>query len=185
MAQLPNSHFPNNSDHVSAFVAAPVLPQPITAPAPAGQGNGFIETLRKAAQALGQRLKRAEPVRPPEYTTVHAHLKLNVNKPDFTADSTVAHLQKGTANSQIPQQEHLLKYLRSNRQLRVSAATVGQERVLQIDIPRWEDAAAIRKRLTIFHPEAIAALHDAPAAQASAQRPGRTAQSAANPAARM
>jgi hypothetical protein len=182
MAQQQH-RFPQNSDHVSAFVAAPVLPQP--APPIAESGSRLVAALRSAAQAFGQRFKRAEPARPPEFTTVYAHLRHDLNKPSFTADSTVAHLQNGTADSQIPQQEHLLKYLRSNRQLRITASTVGQERVLQIDIPRWEDAAAIRKRLTIYHPGAIAALHDAPTVQVTAARPGTHSKPAAQPAARM
>lgn len=185
MAQQQH-RFPQNSDHVSAFVAAPVLPQPATAPVAPDSRGGIIDAIRKAAQAIGQRLQRVEPVKPPEFTTLYAHLRHDVKKPDFTADSTVAHLQKGTANSQIPQQEYLLKYLRSNRQLRISAATVGQERVLQIDVPRWADAAAIRKRLTIYHPGAIAALQDAPKTQPAAQRPETRSRPAAQlPAARM
>lgn len=183
MAQQQH-RFPQNSDHVSAFAAAPTLPRPAALPATESE-NGLIAALRSAAQALSKRLKRAEPVRPPEYTIFHAHLRHDVNKPDFTADTTVAHLQKGTANSQIPQQEHLLKYLRRNRQLRISAATVGQERVLQIDVPRWEDAAAIRKQLAIYHQGAITALRDAPAAPVSAERPAHKAPPATKPAARM
>lgn len=185
MTTQNHHHFPEQSGQVSAFAAAPTLPQPAIAPTAPDSRGGIIDAIRNAAQAIGQRFQRVEPVKPPEFTTVYASLRADPRKQDFTADNTVAHLQNGTSNSQIPQQEHLLKYLRSNRQLRISAATVGQERVLQINIPRWEDAAAIRKRLTIFHPGAIAALHDAPTAQVTAQRPGTTSTPAAKPAARM
>ncbi len=185
MATQNNHHFSQQSGQVSAFAAAPTLPQPAIAPTTPDSRSGVIDAIRKAAQAIGQRFQRVEPVKPPEFTTVYAYLRADPHKQEFTADSTVTHLQNGTSNSQIPQQEYLLKYLRSNRQLRISATTVGQERVLQINIPRWEDAVAIRKRLTIYHPGAIAALHDAPTAQVTAGRPGNHSKPTAQPAARM
>ncbi len=185
MTSQHHSILPQQSGQVSAFVAAPALPQQNPAPITQEPHSGPIDALKAAAQAFTQRFQRVEPVKPPEFTTVYAHLRQDPRKQDFTADSTVGHLQNGTSDSQIPQQEYLLKYLRSNRQLRISATTIGQARVLQINIPRWEDAAAIRKRLTIYHPGAIAALHDAPTAQVTAQRPGTHSTTAAKPAARM
>ena len=98
-------------------------------------------------------------------------------KPDsrdrgFTVASTVEHWKNGTANAQIPQQEYLLNWLRQNRQIKLEAAkTPSGQDVLQFNVPRWQDQAAIRKRLTIYHTGAIAKVLDAQEA-AQPARPG-------------
>ncbi len=162
------------------FAPAETLPAFLPLP-----GNpGAWQQLRQAARVVTTRLglaRKPAPAPAPESTTVYAFLKRDTQYPQFTAESTVAHLAKGTADSQVPPQEHLLNYLRP-QQLTIEAVTLGQDQALKIEIPRWKDAKAIRQRLSIFHPGAISKVIDAPPAThaaLTATRPaGQTIQAA-------
>lgn len=152
------------SDQVSTaagFAPSETLP---ASPAAAGSASAWSQ-LREAAKAVTKRLGLARKPAPPpvpESTTVYAILKRDTQYPQFTAASTVAHLAKGTADSQVPPQEYLLGYLRPQR-LKIEAVTLGQDQALKIEIPRWKDAKAIRQRLSTYHPGAISKVIELPA----------------------
>lgn len=173
----------NSSDQASTaarFAPAGVLPG-----SPSSSGDaGVWQQLRQAAKAATARLGLTrKPV--PESTTVYAFLKRDTQYPQFTAESTVAHLAKGTADSQVPPQEYLLNYLRLQR-LKIEPVTLGQDQALKIEIPRWKDAKAIRQRLTIYHPGAISKVIDAPPEHSpAAARPAGQSVQTANITARM
>lgn len=173
----------NSTDQVSTaarFAPAEALPVSL----PAAGGIPVWQQLRKAAKAVTSRLglaRKPAPAPVPESTTVYAFLKRDTQYPQFTAESTVAHLAKGTADSQVPPQEYLLNYLRLQR-LKIEPVTLGQDQALKIEIPRWKDAKAIRQRLSVYHPGAISKVIDAPpathAAPTAARPAGQTIQAA-------
>lgn len=167
MAKQPDSpHIV--ADTGAKFVPAATLP----APTQTGTSGDLLAALRRGAKALTRALlpAKVEPVRLPQFVPLQVVLKPDPRERDFTVASTVEHWQKGTANSQIPQQEYLLSWLRRNQHIKLEAAKTpeGQD-VLQFNVPRYADQAAIRKHLTIYHPGAIEKVLDTP----EAAQPGR------------
>ncbi len=177
----------NTTDKIvtgARFAPAETIPALLPSP---GNPSAW-EQLRQAARAVTKRLglvRKPAPAPIPESTTVYAFLKRDTQYPQFTAESTVAHLAKGTADSQVPPQEYLLNYLRPQR-LKIEAVTLGQDQALKIEIPRWKDGEAIRRRLQIYHPGAISKVIDAPLEQSpAATRPAGQSIQTANVTARM
>lgn len=180
----------SNATDKSATAARFAPPETLPAFLPSPGNHSAWQQLRQAARAVTTRLglvRKPAPAPVPESTTVYAFLKRDTQYPQFTAESTLAHLAKGTADSQVPPQECLLKYLRLQR-LAIEAVTLGQDQALKIEIPRWKDAKTIRQHLSIFHPGAISKVIEAPpATQAvlSATRPAGQSIQAASITARM
>lgn len=158
--------YPNNfqkSAHDTAAHFAPVLDLPRTPQTPTA--GALIGTIRQGFAALKAALLPAQTIpvaAPPETTPVYLALRQEARYPGMTADNTVKHLQNGTAPSQIAPLEYLIKYLRQER-LKTEAVTIGDQRVLRVELPRWKEPKKILQKLKIYFPNSIAQIATNPA----------------------
>jgi hypothetical protein len=158
--------YPNNlqkSAHDTSAHFAPALDLPRTPQTPiAGALAGSIRQGFAALKAALLPAKTIPVAAPPEITPVYLALRQEARYPGMTADNTVKHLQNGTAPSQIAPLEYLIKYLRQER-LKTEAVTVGDQRVLRVEIPRWKEPKKILQKLKIYFPNSIAQIAATPA----------------------